>query len=363
MRKKNDLKYPCWEGLQGWFCKIMFLIILGLLVVPPITEGKALPENIKKIVLNEIEFYETVTVKFLESESWLNGDKSLWGEGFLIPNGYFKKMEGRYVVSEKLKPYLKVEKNPYFWRFIISVGRRSIKSIDYMNNWQEGVTKFWSFKFTYHIDPILPGLPKLGPFQGNGIAAWHPASGKWEKYRGSHLSDDGHNEYEKWLKMARTREREKVEAEIVKIASEKYRDNGDGTITDMTTGLIWIQSPLIEGYMTWDKAVSACSSLMRGGLKGWRLPTRAELKTIIYEVSVKEILIDTHDNKYLGESSKRDEKEIWTSDDGNQGTTGIRGNVLWMEKWAWSYKYEWKSSITSHQYNHKVLCVRKGDNE
>ena len=72
--------------------------------------------------------------------------------------------------------------------------------------------------------------------------------------------------------MARTREREKVEAEIVKIASEKYRDNGDGTITDMTTGLIWIQSPLIEGYMTWDKAVSACSSLMRGGL-GWRLPT------------------------------------------------------------------------------------------
>ena len=72
----------------------------------------------------------------------------------------------------------------------------------------------------------------------------------------------------------------------------------------MTTGLIWIQSPLIEGYMTWDKAVSACSSLMRRWLEGWRLP-RVELKTIIYGESVKEILIDTHDNKYLGESSKK----------------------------------------------------------
>ena len=112
MRKKDSFNYPCRKGLQGKFCKIMFLIILGLLIVPPITEGKALPENVKKIVLSEIGFYEPVTVEFLGSDSWLDGKKSLWGEGFLLPNGYFKKIEGRYVVSEKLKAYLKVEENP-----------------------------------------------------------------------------------------------------------------------------------------------------------------------------------------------------------------------------------------------------------
>ena len=167
--------------------------------------------------------------------------------------------------------------------------------------------------------------------------------------------------------MARTREREKVEAEIVKIASEKYRDNGDGTVTDITTKFAWIQKPLIINEsnmtMTWNKAVSACSELGLGGLKGWRLPTRAELKTIIYEESVKEILIDTHDNKYLGESSKRDEIEIWTADDAEQVKGIIHGNVLWVNKWVWSYKNGWRSSDpSSRQYNHKVLCVRKGDN-
>jgi hypothetical protein len=58
-----------------------------------------------------------------------------------------------------------------------------------------------------------------------------------------------------------------------------YTDNGDGTITDNVTGLLWQKSDY--GYANWADANSYCANLALGGQTGWRLPTLMELISIV----------------------------------------------------------------------------------
>lgn len=58
-----------------------------------------------------------------------------------------------------------------------------------------------------------------------------------------------------------------------------YKDNGDGTVTDLNTGLMWIQNPL--GKMTQAKAAAGASKCNIGGYTDWRLPTIKELYSLI----------------------------------------------------------------------------------
>jgi hypothetical protein len=54
-----------------------------------------------------------------------------------------------------------------------------------------------------------------------------------------------------------------------------YTDNGDGTVTDDNTGLMWQQTPPSE-KMTYDEAVEYVENLELGGYSDWRLPTIKE---------------------------------------------------------------------------------------
>ena len=56
-------------------------------------------------------------------------------------------------------------------------------------------------------------------------------------------------------------------------------DNGDGTITDTTTGLMWQQST--QEDMDWESVISYCESLTLGGYNDWRLPNINELKSLV----------------------------------------------------------------------------------
>jgi len=58
----------------------------------------------------------------------------------------------------------------------------------------------------------------------------------------------------------------------------QYKDNGDGTITDLVTGLMWEQA---TGYMNWADAASAASSASTAGYNDWRVPTIKELYSLI----------------------------------------------------------------------------------
>jgi len=62
-----------------------------------------------------------------------------------------------------------------------------------------------------------------------------------------------------------------------------YTDNGDGTITDNITGLMWQQTD--GGEMTYASATNYPASLFLGGFLDWRLPNAHELNSLVYMAS------------------------------------------------------------------------------
>ncbi len=69
----------------------------------------------------------------------------------------------------------------------------------------------------------------------------------------------------------------------------QYQENGDGTVTDLVTGLMWQKSPDTDGdgdinatdKMTYDEAFSGAASFNLAGYNDWRLPTIKELYSLI----------------------------------------------------------------------------------
>ncbi|MGD9731741.1 MAG: DUF1566 domain-containing protein [Desulfamplus sp.] len=66
--------------------------------------------------------------------------------------------------------------------------------------------------------------------------------------------------------------------------------NGNGTVTDSATGLMW-QQDTSNNYMTWKEALSYYENLNLGGYTDWRLPTVKELRSIV-DYSVHSPAID-----------------------------------------------------------------------
>lgn len=62
-------------------------------------------------------------------------------------------------------------------------------------------------------------------------------------------------------------------------AAMAYQDNGDGTVTDLNTGLMWQQTP--GAKMTWGQAMANAASFTLAGYTDWRLPTIKELYSLI----------------------------------------------------------------------------------
>ena len=58
-----------------------------------------------------------------------------------------------------------------------------------------------------------------------------------------------------------------------------YKDNGDGTVTDLNTGLMWQSDP--GEKMTFKQAVAGAATCRVGGYDDWRLPTIKELYSLI----------------------------------------------------------------------------------
>jgi len=58
-----------------------------------------------------------------------------------------------------------------------------------------------------------------------------------------------------------------------------YIDNGDGTVTDQVTGLMWQQT--MDAKMTYEDAVKYANESTLGGYDDWRIPTIKELFSLI----------------------------------------------------------------------------------
>lgn len=66
----------------------------------------------------------------------------------------------------------------------------------------------------------------------------------------------------------------------------RWCDNGDGTVTDMTTCLVWLKDADCRGQMNWYNAITSTIEELRNGVCGlsdgsiwgdWRLPKLSEL--------------------------------------------------------------------------------------
>jgi hypothetical protein len=62
-------------------------------------------------------------------------------------------------------------------------------------------------------------------------------------------------------------------------ASPRYKDNGDGTVSDLVTGLMWQKDP--GGKVTFAQATAGAASLKLGGYTDWRVPNIKELFSLI----------------------------------------------------------------------------------
>ncbi len=68
----------------------------------------------------------------------------------------------------------------------------------------------------------------------------------------------------------------------------EFHDNGDGTITDRATGLMWQKADSGRG-MNWEQALAYAEKLKFGGHDDWRLPNAKELQSIVDDTRIPAI--------------------------------------------------------------------------
>jgi hypothetical protein len=64
--------------------------------------------------------------------------------------------------------------------------------------------------------------------------------------------------------------------------SERYRENGDGTVEDLITGLVWQSTPWPD-TLSWEEALAFAEDLAMGTHEDWRLPNIKELRSLSNE--------------------------------------------------------------------------------
>jgi uncharacterized protein DUF1566 len=82
----------------------------------------------------------------------------------------------------------------------------------------------------------------------------------------------------------RTRDANKMYFRLVRgnnnYGKNKFIDNGDGTISDKATGLMWQKDDNKKG-MDWEEALSYAENTELAGYSDWRLPNAKELQSIV----------------------------------------------------------------------------------
>jgi hypothetical protein len=91
----------------------------------------------------------------------------------------------------------------------------------------------------------------------------------WIVYFYYGYDDHGQKDYKLYVRAVRGEQAQSV-----------YVDNGDGTVSDTSTGLMW-QQETPDNTMTWDQALSYCENLPLAGYADWRLPSKKELRNLV----------------------------------------------------------------------------------
>lgn len=74
-------------------------------------------------------------------------------------------------------------------------------------------------------------------------------------------------------------------------AAGNLTDNGNGSVTDSGTALMWQQGE--NSSMTWEEALSFCEGLSVASYSDWRLPNVDELTSLVDDTKTSGATIDT----------------------------------------------------------------------
>lgn len=132
----------------------------------------------------------------------------------------------------------------------------------------------------------------------------------------------------------------------------RFTDNGNGTVTDNLTRLIWMKNADAFGTKTWADALSAANGLKSGdfdltdGSKAgdWRLPNRRELFSLVDDGRYNPALPAV--NPFTNVQSAY----YWSSSTYAATTTGA-----WLVSFSDGFVYGFGKS-----YSYYVWCVRAG---
>ena len=95
-----------------------------------------------------------------------------------------------------------------------------------------------------------------------------------------------------------------------------YKDNGDGTLTDTVTGLMW-QLEEDGEERKYGEALMYCQMLDLGGYDDWRLPSKEELQRLASAgfPALKEVFPELQDERYWAISPE--DELYWAENPGN----------------------------------------------
>jgi hypothetical protein len=91
-----------------------------------------------------------------------------------------------------------------------------------------------------------------------------------------------------------------------------YTDNGDGTVTDNVTGLMWAQNQSKESK-GWTEASTYCENLELAGYTDWRMPTIKELWSIRDQSTGWPYLDTTYFHLVSKDGAEQRDQHTWSS--------------------------------------------------
>lgn len=129
------------------------------------------------------------------------------------------------------------------------------------------------------------------------------------------------------------------DGEFSSVTPLSYTDNGNGTVTDNVTGLIWQQAD--DGSARdWADAATYCESLVLGGSNNWRLPTRRELIHIVDYGTYNGAIDGVFDVQWL--------HSYWSA-----SSDGMNTDNAWIQDFGYGFNVS-----TNKTSVRRVLCVQ-----
>jgi hypothetical protein len=135
-----------------------------------------------------------------------------------------------------------------------------------------------------------------------------------------------------------------------------YTDNGDSTITDNNTGLIWAQDQSSE-TLSWQDAFRYCEDLTTADIDDWRIPSVKELWSI-RDFSTGWPWIDTDYFNLSSDGTEMSQHHSWTSQaylvESDYQNDQVIGDPYWIVN-------DWTGHIKAMSGNRYVRCVSGSD--